>query len=58
MRGLPYWMLGILAVLAALLLVVGWEDRHEAGILPFLLGVVFAIFTLASAGARARGDED
>jgi hypothetical protein len=40
------------------LLVGGWHDRHEAGILPFLLGIAFALFTLAAAGGRVRGDED
>ena len=58
MRGLPAWMLAVLAVLTALLLVIGWEDRHEAGYLPFIMGIVFAFFSLASIGAKARGDED
>ncbi len=57
MRGLPIWMLTLLAALTALLLVFGWHDREEAGILPFLLGIVFALFTLASIGARARGED-
>ena len=43
MRGLPIWMLTLLAVLTALLLVGGWHDRHEAGILPFFLGIAFAL---------------
>ena len=58
MRGLPLWMLGVLAVLTALLLIVGWEDRDAAGYVPFLLGIVFALFTLAAVGGRVRGDED
>jgi hypothetical protein len=57
MRGLPIWMLLLLSVLTALLLVFGWHDQEEAGILPFLLGVVFALFTLASIGARVRGED-
>jgi len=56
MRGLPLWMLGGLAVLSALLLFIGWEDRHEAGYLPFVMGILFSLFTLASLGARAAGD--
>ena len=56
MRGLPVWMLGGLAVLSALLLFIGWEDRHEAGYLPFVMGILFSLFTLASLGARAAGD--
>ena len=55
MRGLPLWMLGGLAVLSALLLFIGWEDRHEAGYLPFVFGILFSLFTLASLGARAAG---
>jgi hypothetical protein len=50
-------MLLLLSVLTALLLVFGWHDQEEAGILPFLLGVVFALFTLASIGARVRGED-
>ena len=57
MRGLPIWMLTLLAALTALLLVGGWRDRHEAGILPFLLGIAFALFTLASIGAAVRGED-
>ena len=58
MRGLPIWMLLVLAVLTALLLIAGWVDRHEAGYLPFIMGIVFALFTLAGVGGRLRGDED
>ncbi len=58
MKGLPAWILATLAVLTALLLFVGWYDRHEAGYLPFIMGIVFALFTLASLGAKARGEED
>jgi hypothetical protein len=58
MKGLPAWILATLAVLTALLLFVGWHDRHEAGYLPFIMGIVFALFTLASLGAKARGEED
>ena len=58
MRGLPLWMLGVLGALAVLLLVVGWEDRHNAGYLPFIMGIVFALFTLAAVGGRVRGDAD
>ena len=58
MRGLPLWMLTVLVALTALLLVVGWDDRHEAGYLPFILGIGFALFTLASLAAKARPSED
>jgi hypothetical protein len=51
-------MLTLLAVLAALLLVIGWEDRGEAGYLPFIMGVLFALFTLASIGAKVRFEDE
>jgi hypothetical protein len=58
MRGLPVWMLAGLAVLAGLLLWVGWDERHEAGYLPFVIGIIFALFTLAALGGRVRGEEE
>lgn len=58
MRGLPVWMLALLTGLSALLLVIGWEDRHEAGYLPFVMGIIFALFTLAALGGKARGEEE
>ena len=58
MRGLPAWMLALLVALTALLLWIGWEDRHEAGYLPFVMGIIFALFTLASVGAKARPPAD
>ncbi len=57
MKGLPAWLLAGMAILAALLLVIGWQDRHEAGYLPFILGIVFALFTLASIGAQVRSED-
>lgn len=58
MRGLPVWMLAVLVGLTVLLVWVGWHDRQEAGYLPFVLGILFALFTLASLGAKARGEEE
>ena len=58
MRGLPIWMIGLLAILTALLLVIGWHDRHEAGYLPFILGILFALFTLGAIGGRVRGEDE
>ena len=55
MRGLPAWMLGLMIALTVVLIVVGWEDRHESGILPFVMGIIFALFTLAAIGGRLRG---
>lgn len=50
MRRLPPWIVAVLAVISVVLLWVGWTDRHEAGYLPFILGIGWALFTLASAG--------
>jgi hypothetical protein len=58
MRGLPFWMLGLLTILTALLLVIGWDDRDEAGYLPFIMGIIFAVFTLAAIGGRVRGEDE
>ena len=58
MRGLPIWMIGLLAILTALLLVIGWHDREEAGYLPFILGIVFTLFTLGAIGGRVRGEDE
>lgn len=55
MRGLPVWMLGLLVGLAVLLTYVGWHDRHEAGYLPFALGIVLGLFALASIVNTAAG---
>ncbi|MCC6830119.1 MAG: hypothetical protein IT200_02135 [Thermoleophilia bacterium] len=54
MRGIPVWMLGGLVVLSALLIGFGYHDRHEAGPLPLILGIAWALFTLASIGAKAK----
>jgi len=56
MRGLPVWMLAGLAVLSVLLLLIGWYDRDETGYLPFVMGILFSLFTLAALGGRAAGD--
>jgi hypothetical protein len=39
-------------------LLVGWADRHEAGYLPFVMGIIFALFTLAAVGGRVRGEDE
>lgn len=57
MRGLPGWMILVMAALTAVLLYVGYGERHEAGWLPFVMGVVFALFTLGAMGGKARGGD-
>ncbi|MFP5451034.1 MAG: hypothetical protein ACLGG9_04705 [Thermoleophilia bacterium] len=58
MRALPVWILTTFVVLSALLLVVGWDERHHAGWLPFIMGVVFTVFSLAAIGAKVRHGDD
>lgn len=56
MRGLPVWMLAALAALSVVMIVVGYEERHHAGPFPLILGIIWALFTLASIGAKAKPD--
>ena len=58
MRGLPFWMIGLVAILSALLIVIGWDDHDEAGYLPFIMGILFALFTLAAIGGRVQGEDE
>ena len=46
-------MLLIFTAMAVLLVWVGWVDRHDAGYLPFILGIAWGVFTLASLAAKA-----
>lgn len=57
MRRLPPWIVAVLAGLSALLIVVGWADRDEAGYMPFILGCFWAVFTLASLGGIFSQDD-
>ncbi len=56
MKRLHVWIIGIMVILTGLLLWVGWDERHHAGYLPFIMGIVFGVFTLASIGAAAMDD--
>jgi hypothetical protein len=58
MRRLPPWVIFGLVVLSALMLFVGYEERSHVGPLPLALGVVWLLFTLASAGAMFRPERD
>lgn len=49
MKRIPAWILLVLAILTVALLVIGWHDRHEVGLLPFILGIVWGLFVLGSA---------
>lgn len=49
MKKLPIWIVTTLLVLGILITWVGWIDRHEVGYIPFALGILWILFTLASA---------
>ncbi|MCB0883022.1 MAG: hypothetical protein KDC33_12515 [Thermoleophilia bacterium] len=57
MRRLPPWIVFFLLALAVLMLVVGWEERHEVGYVPVVLGVVWLLFT-AAAAKNVLADEE
>jgi hypothetical protein len=54
MRGIPVLMILALAILSALLISVGWWKHDEAGYLPFILGIIWALFTLGTVVGRLR----
>ena len=54
MRSIPVLMILALAALSALLISVGWWKHDEAGYLPFILGIVWALFTLGTIAGRLR----
>ena len=56
MKRLPVWILAIFVAISALLLIVGWLDRDEAGYFPFIAGIAWTLFTLASIGERMKED--
>ena len=56
MRGLPLWILGVTALLAVLLIWIGWHDRHHVGYIPFALGIIFGLFAIASFGAKLKDE--
>ena len=57
MRGLPALMILALAALSALLISVGWWKHNDAGYLPFIIGIVWAVFTLFAIVGRLRPTE-
>lgn len=54
MRGLPFWMIATLAVLSAVMIGVGVYELDHVGPFPMILGIIWALFTLASIGAKAK----
>jgi hypothetical protein len=48
-KKLPIWIVTTLLLLGIVLTYVGWIDRHVAGYIPFVLGVIWVLFALASA---------
>lgn len=49
MKRLPIWMVLTLVLVSVLMLWIGYDERHEAGYLPFILGIGWTLFTLKSA---------
>lgn len=56
MRGIPVWMLAGLVVLSIVMIAIGIHDREHVGPVPLILGIVWALFTLASIGAKMKPD--
>jgi len=50
-------MILALAALSALLISVGWWKHNDAGYLPFIIGIVWAAFTLFAIVGRLRPTE-
>lgn len=57
MRRLPPWLVLMLVVLTVVLAVAGYQDRHEVGPLPVVLAALWAVFTLAAAGAMFKPEQ-
>ena len=57
MRGLPALMILTLAALSALMIAVGWWKHNEDGYLPFIVGILWALFTLFAIAGRLRPAE-
>jgi hypothetical protein len=51
-------MLAVMVVLTVLMIWAGWHDRHEAGILPFAIGLVWLVITVLSIGRIAAPEGD
>jgi hypothetical protein len=58
MMKLPAWMLLGIAILAGILIWFGWEDHHETGYLPFIFGILFALFVLGVTAMRLKPEPD
>ncbi len=49
MKKLPIWIVTVVLLLGIITTYVGWIDRHAVGYIPFVLGILFVLFALASA---------
>jgi hypothetical protein len=58
MKRLTPWIVAGLVVLAVLMTWVGWDERHEAGILPFVIGLAWLAIALASVGRIGAPESD
>lgn len=48
MRRIPAWVIVFLIICGAFLAAAGWHERHHVGYVPFVLGVFWVLFALAS----------
>ncbi|MDH3227283.1 MAG: hypothetical protein OEM67_09385 [Thermoleophilia bacterium] len=58
MKRLPLWIVAVLAVLTVMMIWAGWQERHEAGVLPVTIGLVWLAITVASVGRIAASEGD
>lgn len=57
MRGLPALMILALIVLSVLMISVGWWKHNDAGYIPFIVGILWALFSLFAIIGRLRPAE-
>jgi len=56
MKRLPVWMIAVMGLLAVIMVWAGLHDVEEAGSAPYMIGIVWIVFTLVCA-ARAFAPE-
>lgn len=56
MKRLPIWIVTVLLGLGVLMTWAGWYDHHEAGYIPFALGILWVLFALG-ASLRVFADD-
>jgi len=54
MRGLPALMILALIALSVLMITVGWSNHNDAGYIPLIVGILWALFALGAILGRLR----